>query len=378
MTKDRRALIGDKGETINRLQDKYDVSILIKSKDNGPDAEETTEATLKGPADKLEACHEELKSLVTYNEDYPLDQDFHGLLLGAKGANIQQLSKDLHITIKVPKKDDEDQNTIKLRGTTVNLANAKAELDKLKDDWKAQLEDQYLRSYTCPVEVPIEFHGKLIGPKGSNINTLQKQFDVRVNIKKNDENIEVTGYKDKVHDCVDEIYKFLEDLENHVATDVEIDSKVHYKIIGTRGSKLRALQSEFKVEIQMPRRNDANYEEKKNIVTVIGSRDNVEQCIIKMTDLEAEFLAEEGDDEVDSRFKPSVPGQDGLRRQYEDELRTSNNKKSPRKNQRYEVKDAPWEKQQQAKNDQPAESFPSLGSPTAGGESYRGAWARKI
>jgi len=75
---------------------------------------------------------------------------------------------------------------------------------------------------------------------------------------------------------------------------------------------------------------------------------------------------------------PSVPGQDGLRRQYEDELRTSNNKKSPRKNQRYEVKDAPWEKQQQAKNDQPAESFPSLGSPTAGGESYRGAWARKI
>ena len=40
----------------------------------------------------------------------------------------------------------------------------------------------------------ISFHGKLIGPKGSNINTLQKQFDVRVNIKKNDENIYETFF----------------------------------------------------------------------------------------------------------------------------------------------------------------------------------------
>jgi len=183
-TKDRRALIGEGGSTVNRLQAEYDCFITIKQKLNGEDEEETTLATIKGPAGNLEKVHEELKSLVTYHEDFDLPAEYHGLLLGKKGQNVQELSKKLHITIKVPKKDDEAKDVIKLRGTTINLAKAKEELEKCKQTWKTQLEEEYLRSYTCPVEVPLVFHGKLIGQKGENINNLQKKFNVRINLKK--------------------------------------------------------------------------------------------------------------------------------------------------------------------------------------------------
>lgn len=258
-TKDRRALIGEGGSTVNNLQQKYEVFITIKPKDNGEGEEETTLATIKGPEQNLETVTNELKALVTYHEDYELPAEYHGLLLGEKGKNIQELSKNLKVTIKVPKKDDESKDIIKLRGTTINLANAKEELDKLRLKWRDELEDLYLRSYTCPVEVPLIFHGKLIGQRGKHIAEIQKKFDVRINIAKNEPSIKITGLQENVHGCVDHIVKFVDDLEQHVQKDVEIDSKVHYKIIGQKGSKLRSLMNQFNVDIKMPNRRDDDY-----------------------------------------------------------------------------------------------------------------------
>jgi len=369
-TKDRRALIGEKGETIQRLQAENDVFItikpLIKNKDE-ENEEEVTLAIIKGPQGNLEKVTEELKALVTYHEDYELPNEYHGLLLGKKGQNVQDLSKKLHITIKVPKKEDEAKDVIKLRGTTANLAKAKAELDNLKTEWKDQLEQQYLKSYTCPVDVPIVFHGKLIGPKGSNVQDIQKRHDVRINIQKEVETINITGFQENVHACVDEITKFVDDLESHVEKDVEIDSRCHYKIIGKGGAKLRSLMREWKVDIKMPAR-DVD-EAKKNYITVGGSNDNVESAIIELFNLETEILADEGDEELPDQFKPSVPAQECFRESDKREQE----KKQPKDRKKQQTPN--WIAPKATSGS--ADAFPTLSGDSANNMSNMGAWGQK-
>merc|ERR1712226_1643978 len=359
-TKDRRALIGEGGSTVNNLQQKYDVFITIKPKNNGEDAEETTIAIIKGPQNNLQNVHEELKALVTYHEDYELPSEYHGLLLGEKGKTIQKLSQQLKVTIKVPKKQDiEDESKkdiIVLRGTTTNLANAKTELDKLRVDWRDDLEQMYLRSYTCPVEVPEIFHGKLIGQGGKHIADIQKRHTVKINIKKGNPSINITGLQENVHACVDEIVKFTEDLEQHVEKDVEINNKVHYRIIGQKGSKLRSLENQFNVGIKMPSRakmDPETYEEVKNIIKVSGANDDVDLCIIELTNLEAEYQAKE---------------------------RAENNNNKNQRKEKYTVVDAPWSQGGGAANtnnkNQNGDAFPTLGNNNNQSTSM-GAWASR-
>ena len=174
---------------------------------------------------------------------------------------------------------------------------------------------------------------------------MQKKFNVRINLKKQQAGIEITGLQEDVHKCVDEISKFVDDLEGHVQKDVEIDSRVHYRIIGQRGSKLRSLMREWKVDINMPRKNDDDYENRKDIITVSGSNDNVETAIIELFNLETELLAEEGDEEVDVRFKPSVPAQECWRDQEareKEKKESQKNRGGQQKKNSYKLVDAPW------------------------------------
>ena len=46
---------------------------------------------------------------------------------------------------------------------------------------------QKARSYQLVIEVPAEFHQKIIGPRGANINQLRDKHGVRINIPKGDE-----------------------------------------------------------------------------------------------------------------------------------------------------------------------------------------------
>lgn len=373
-TKERRALIGERGKTVNEIQSAHNVTISIKPKDNGEE-EETTEATVTGPKDQLDAVRDKLMALVTYEDTFSLAEDFHGLLLGPKGQTIQELSKQWHITIKVPKKDEEDKETIKIRGTRDNLEKAKAELEIKKTEWESQLEELYLQSYQCEVEVPQIFHRKLIGQKGENIKELSEKYEVRIKVQQNDDNVTITGYKDKVHECVDYLNNFVSDLVSHVTKDVEIDNAVHRRIIGQRGRGVRKLMKDHDVDIKFPNERDSDYEEKKNIVSVSGLSTSVDDAIDALTELENEMLTETGEDVVDARYVPSVPGQQAFRDKADHEAKS--NKKPQRQQGKFQVNNAPWS-QQGGDTTANSEAFPTLGGAGSGeGSRFMGAWGNR-
>merc|ERR1712226_1127487 len=161
-----------------------------------------------------------------------------------------------------------------------------------------------------------------------------------------------------------------------------INNKVHYRIIGQKGSKLRSLENQFNVGIKMPSRakmDPETYEEVKNIIKVSGANDDVDLCIIELTNLEAEYQAEEGDEEVDPRFKPKIAAQEGLRTKQAKERAENNNNKNQRK-EKYTVVDAPWSQGGGAANtnnkNQNGDAFPTLGNNNNQSTSM-GAWASR-
>lgn len=68
---------------------------------------------------------------------------------------------------------------------------------------------------------------------------------------------------------------------------VEIDSRVHSRLIGARGRNIRKLMDDFKVDIKFPRSEDANC----NLVTIIGPEDNVLEAKDHLLNLEEEYVS---------------------------------------------------------------------------------------
>lgn len=104
-----------------------------------------------------------------------------GIIIGPKGVNIQKLQKDLKVAIKMP-----DRDALKL---TVTVSGAKEQV-KLAKEAIEDLIHLGFSKITNPdfssleVQYPSGSIGKLIGPKGQNIKSIQGNTKCRVNIPK--------------------------------------------------------------------------------------------------------------------------------------------------------------------------------------------------
>lgn len=53
--------------------------------------------------------------------------------------------------------------------------------------------------------------------------------------------------------------------------EIEVDNRVHSRLIGQKGRSIRKLMDKYQVEIKFPRPGDSN----PNLVTIIGAEDNI-------------------------------------------------------------------------------------------------------
>jgi polyribonucleotide nucleotidyltransferase len=363
---DIRSLIGTQGANINKVQDDHNVEIKIERAEaaEGEDvSDKTVKAKLTGHKDKLEAAKAALLAMCPKTVEYEMPSEYHGILLGQRGAGIRKLCEELQITIKVPKKQDngETLNSITLKGTDDKLDNAVKVLDERKAGYADEAKSRYLKSYQLELAVPVEFHSKLIGIGGENITKLRDEFDVNIQMpdrsKGDSEIIKITGFQENAENAAKAIESFCDNFMQYVIKDVQIENSVHRRIIGQRGRGVRKLMSDHQVEIKFPRSEDEN----KEMVRVSGPPNNVDEAIEALTALEEEFLQEVGEDDVyDTRYKPSVPGQQAL---ADAEERQKGGRGRGGKSGQYNApKDAPW-----------TGDFPLINA--GGGDATQGSWA---
>ena len=74
--------------------------------------------------------------------------------------------------------------------------------------------------------------------------------------------------------------------EDLVTQDVDIDHRVHSRIIGSRGRGIHKIMEDFHVDIRFPGRDSDN----PNLVVITGTEEAVMDCRDHLLNLEEEYV----------------------------------------------------------------------------------------
>lgn len=80
--------------------------------------------------------------------------------------------------------------------------------------------------------------------------------------------------------------KIVNELNELVREEVQIDSRVHSRIIGSRGRSIRKIMEDYKVDIKFPRSDDAD----PNLVIITGNEENVVEAKEHLISLEEQYV----------------------------------------------------------------------------------------
>jgi len=131
---------------------------------------------------------------------------------------------------------------------------------------------------------------------------------------------------------------------------VEIDNRVHSRIIGSRGKNVREIMKEFGVEIRFPRQEGSN----PNLVSISGvDIDRIYDARDHLLNLEEEYIQDVTESEYMQQF-------------VRDGTQGKETGKKEKQSNGFVVKGAPWE---QPPDTQSNEEFPSFGNGVAPSDS---------
>lgn len=101
--------------------------------------------------------------------------------------------------------------------------------------------------------------------------------------------IKIVGYEENAHRAKDDIMKIVNELNEMVKEEVTIDSRVHSRLIGSRGRNIRKIMDDFKVDIKFPRNDDSD----PDLVTITGMEENVIEAKDHLLNLAEEYVSNE-------------------------------------------------------------------------------------
>ncbi|XP_060527573.1 vigilin isoform X2 [Cylas formicarius] len=364
--KHHRTVMGAKGHKVQRITADYEVQIKFPDRDNTEEYHsEVTNGDINADpirqcdvikiTGKESNCLEAKQALldlvpVTINVDVPYDM--HRSIIGTKGRDVKELMDrfDVHIVLSSP---EEKENIIKVTGTASNVEEAKQALLERVKELEDERKDRDLRSFVLQIEVNPEYHPKIIGRGGTVITKIRKDHDVQITFpKRGDENehiITITGYEESTYRARDDIMKIVNELNELVKEEIEIDPRVHSRLIGARGRNIRKIMEDYNVDIKFPRNDDT----KPNLVVITGEEENVVEARDHLLNLAEEYIQDVED--LENREKLHT-----LNVHFENSQSSYPTRNTQRTNASgFVVQGGPWE--QSAPNTASVTDFPAFG-----------------
>lgn len=377
--KHHRAVMGARGANVQNVTTSNNVQIKFPDREivNGsPDVHEVVNGDaehepplsprkcdiiiITGKKDDCDAAKEDLLALVPITEVMTIPFDYHRFIIGAKGTKVREMMNTHDVNIAIPPAREES-NTVVITGTKNHVRNAIQGLQQQVADIEAENEDRALRSFKMEVHVDHSHHPKIIGRGGKVIQKIREEHDVMIQFPALSQSDADTGEGDKIiltgyeHNCEAAkaaIVKIVKELEDQVSVVINIDPRVHRRLIGGKGRAIRQFMDQYHVDIRFPRpgTNDP--------VTVTGLQEDVEEAQDQLLLLEEEYM-QDVHEEV---------AQHDLVNHY---LNPPSKKQSGHA-QGFVVRDAPWNKKSDTHAETPPPpdtsniaDFPSISSAAA-------------
>ncbi|XP_063232691.1 vigilin [Bacillus rossius redtenbacheri] len=324
--KHHRTVMGAKGYKVQGITQEFDVQVKFPDRDaqeeyhgleemqlvNGESEEPEPEPVrmcdvirITGKKEKCEAAKQALLDLVPITVEVNVPFDFHRSIIGQKGRDVRELMDryDVHIVLSPA---EQKLDIIKISGTPACVQRAKEAVEERCKELEADRQDRALRSFELEIDVDPEYHPKIIGRKGAVISKIRADHGVQITFPKkedaNDHTIKITGYEQNAIAAKEDILKIVNELNDMAKEEVLIDARVHSRLIGTRGRSIRKIMEQFSVDIRFPRSTDPD----PNMVTIIGSEDNVLDAKDHILNLEEEYLQDISEIELRESYRPSA------------------------------------------------------------------------
>jgi len=303
---------------------------------------------ITGKKENCDAARDALLALVPITKEVNIPMDYHRFIIGQRGKEVRQMMDTYNVNISISS-PEENSDVIKITGAPAQVEKAEQALQEKVKQIDAERADRALRNHQIEVTVDPKFHPKIIGKKGQVVSKIRLDYSVQIQFpERNGERedvITITGYEKDAEAAKDYILNIVKEYEDMVSTDLEIDRRVHSRIIGARGINIRKIMEKYKVDVKFPRPESDN----PDLVTITGSQEHVEDCEDHLLNLTEEFLQDLDEQEHLKQYQ-SPPSRHGGK-----EESTSYNEKG------FVVRAAPWH----APDTRSVEEFPEFGTAPA-------------
>merc|ERR1712088_1126367 len=192
--------------------------------------------------------------------------------MGAKGSKVQKITQEHNVQIKFPDKAVENGGSVpqqegdQQRSSNPNIIRITGKKGNCEAASQALLE---LVPIEAQVAVPYEFHRFIIGQKGMGVREMMNTYDVNIRVPSQEAKSDlviISGVPSNVEAEKEEKIK------NSFVVRVCVAPEYHPKIIGRKGAVITKLRDDFKVNIQLPKKEGDSQEE----ITITGLEENAE------------------------------------------------------------------------------------------------------
>ncbi|KAK3594419.1 hypothetical protein CHS0354_037444 [Potamilus streckersoni] len=297
-----RHFVARRGEVLRQIADEYG-GVTVSFPRSGVKSERVV---LKGAKDCVEGAKRRILEIVTDLDaqvtiECQINQHHHRTVMGARGANVQEITRQYEVGIKFPDRpvngDDnipngevnggrEEETEPPKRSDIIIITGKPENCEKAKAALLA------LVPITEEVAVPFEFHRYIIGQKGRDVRKMMEEFNVNISIPPPEDSsdmIKVTGAPNNVQRArgalEEKVVSLEKEKENRALRSFkltfEVHPQYHPKIIGRKGAVINKIRNDYDVNVQFPDKNDEN----QSLITVTGFERNAidaKEEILKM------------------------------------------------------------------------------------------------
>ncbi|XP_067285382.1 vigilin isoform X2 [Pseudorasbora parva] len=310
-----RTIIGQKGEKIREVRDKFPEVIIIF-----PDQQQKSDIVqLRGPKNEVEKCAKFLQKLIaelvesSFSISVPIHKQFHKNIIGKGGANIKKIREETNTKIDLPTENSNSEMIV----ITGKKSSCEAARDRI-----IAIQKELNNLKEAEVSIPAKLHNSLIGSKGSLVRSVMEECGgVHIHFPAEGSGLDkvtIRGPAEEVERARRQLLQLAEEkletliknLDDVIEDSMIVEPRHHRHFVCRRGQVLRELAEEYGgVAVSFPRTGTHS-----DSITVKGPRECVDaakkriQEIVR--DLESQVSVEVM---IPQRYHRAIMGPKGCR-----------------------------------------------------------------
>uniref|UniRef100_A0A8C1SKM3 Vigilin n=1 Tax=Cyprinus carpio TaxID=7962 RepID=A0A8C1SKM3_CYPCA len=264
-----RTIIGQKGEKIKEVRDKFPEVIIIF-----PDQQQKSDIVqLRGPKNEVEKCAKFLQKLIaelvesSFSISVPIHKQFHKNIIGKGGANIKKIREETNTKIDLPMENSNSEMIV--------ITGKKSSCEAARDRILA-IQRELANLKEAEVSIPAKLHNSLIGSKGSLVRSVMEECGgVHIHFPAEGSGLDkvtIRGPAEEVERAKRQLLQLAEEKQvNNFSVELQAKPEYHKFLIGKGGANIRRVRDRTGARIIFPSPDEPEQEH----ITIMGKEEAV-------------------------------------------------------------------------------------------------------